>query len=69
MPRNAKNRLARANATNGFAPTISRKIASPDHRIEVTLYNLPTFIEGKIDSMIEPLMAHDVEEKLKALKI
>jgi peptide chain release factor 1 len=40
-----------------------------DHRIELTLYNLPTFIEGKIDCMIEPLMAHDLEEKLAALKL
>jgi len=40
-----------------------------DHRIELTLYNLPTFIEGVIDPIIEPLMAHDLEEKLKALKV
>jgi peptide chain release factor 1 len=40
-----------------------------DHRIELTLYNLPTFIEGKIDCMIEPLIAHDLEEKLAALKL
>jgi peptide chain release factor 1 len=40
-----------------------------DHRIELTLYNLPTFIEGDIDSLIDPLMAHDLEEKLKALNV
>jgi peptide chain release factor 1 len=40
-----------------------------DHRIELTLYSLPTFIDGDIDPMIEPLMAHDLEEKLKALKV
>ena len=39
-----------------------------DHRIELTLYNLPTFIEGEIDCLIEPLMAHDLEEKLSTLK-
>jgi peptide chain release factor 1 len=39
-----------------------------DHRIELTLYNLPVVLEGEIDPIIEPLMAHDVEEKLKALK-
>ena len=38
-----------------------------DHRIELTLYNLPTFIDGAIDSMVDPLMANDLEEKLKAL--
>jgi peptide chain release factor 1 len=40
-----------------------------DHRIELTLYNLPTFIEGDIDPIIEPLMANDLEEKLAALKL
>jgi len=38
-----------------------------DHRIELTLYNLPFVIEGDIDPIIEPLMAHDLEEKLAAL--
>jgi peptide chain release factor 1 len=38
-----------------------------DHRIELTLYNLPAVIEGDIDPFIGPLMAHDLEEKLKAL--
>jgi peptide chain release factor 1 len=40
-----------------------------DHRIELTLYNLPVFIDGDIDCMIEPLMAHDLEERLAALKL
>jgi peptide chain release factor 1 len=39
-----------------------------DHRIELTLYNLPVVLEGEIDPIIEPLMAHDLEEKLAALK-
>ena len=38
-----------------------------DHRIELTLYNLPVVIEGELDGLIEPLMAHDLEERLKAL--
>ncbi len=38
-----------------------------DHRIELTLYNLPATIDGDIDPLIEPLMAHDLEEKLKAV--
>jgi len=38
-----------------------------DHRIELTLYNLANVIEGDIDSLVDPLMAHDVEERLKAL--
>ncbi|MGV3773594.1 MAG: peptide chain release factor 1 [Verrucomicrobiales bacterium] len=40
-----------------------------DHRIELTLYNLPTFIDGDIDTMIEPLMANDLEERLAALQL
>jgi peptide chain release factor 1 len=40
-----------------------------DHRIELTLYNLPRFIEGELDSMIEPLMADDLERRLAALKL
>jgi peptide chain release factor 1 len=40
-----------------------------DHRIEVTLYNLANFIEGELDPLIEPLMTHDLEEKLTVLKL
>ena len=40
-----------------------------DHRIELTLYNLPFVMEGDLDPIIEPLMAHDLEEKLAALKV
>src|SRR6266404_1340925 len=39
-----------------------------DHRIELTLYNLPTVMEGNLDPVIEPLMVHDLEEKLASLK-
>ena len=38
-----------------------------DHRIELTLYNLPFVIEGDIDPVIEPLMVNDLEERLAAL--
>jgi len=40
-----------------------------DHRIELTLYNLPVVLEGALDPFLEPLMAHDLEEKLAALKL
>ena len=40
-----------------------------DHRIELTLYNLPAVLEGNIDPVIEPLMANDLEERLAALKL
>ena len=40
-----------------------------DHRIELTLYNLANFIEGGLDPLIEPLMTHDLEEKLAALQV
>lgn len=40
-----------------------------DHRIEVTLYNLANFIEGDLDPLLEPLMTHEVEERLAALNL
>jgi peptide chain release factor 1 len=40
-----------------------------DHRIELTLYNLPTLIEGDLDGLIEPLMANDLEERMKSLSL
>ncbi len=39
-----------------------------DHRIDLTLYNLAAFIDGDLDPVVEPLMAHELEEKLAALK-
>ena len=39
-----------------------------DHRIELTLYNLPNVIDGDLDPLVEPLMAHDLEGKLAALQ-
>jgi peptide chain release factor 1 len=38
-----------------------------DHRIELTLYNLSTVIDGDLDGLIEPLMTNDMEEKLAAI--
>jgi peptide chain release factor 1 len=40
-----------------------------DHRIEVTLYNLPAFIDGDLDSLIEPLMADDLKQRLSSLTL
>jgi peptide chain release factor 1 len=40
-----------------------------DHRIEVTLYNLANVIDGDLDGLIEPLMTHEMEEKLAKLEI
>src|ERR1043166_889045 len=37
-----------------------------DHRIELTLYNLPFVMEGGLDPILEPLMSHDIETKLAA---
>ena len=35
-----------------------------DHRIELTLYNLPALMEGDMDGVIEPLMASELEKRL-----
>ncbi len=40
-----------------------------DHRIEVTQHNLPKFLEGEIDGLLDPLIANDLESKLSALKL
>src|SRR5438045_3492711 len=39
-----------------------------DHRIELTLYNLPFLMEGDLDPLIEPLIANDLVERLAELK-
>ena len=36
-----------------------------DHRINLTMYNLPVFLEGEIDEMIEALKVADTEAKLR----
>lgn len=36
-----------------------------DHRINLTMYNLPVFMEGEIDEMIEALKVADTEQKLR----
>ncbi len=40
-----------------------------DHRLELTLYNLSAVMEGELDPLIAPLMAQDLEEQLKTLKV
>lgn len=40
-----------------------------DHRVELTLYNLANFIDGDLDPLIEPLMTHDLDERLAALQL
>lgn len=38
-----------------------------DHRLDLTLYNLAGVIEGDLDPLLEPLMANELGEKLKAI--
>ncbi len=40
-----------------------------DHRIELTLYNLPAFIEGDLDDIIEPMINNDLDERLAAMDL
>ena len=40
-----------------------------DHRAELTLYNLPTFLEGDLDPVIEPLISHDLQGRLAAAQL
>jgi peptide chain release factor 1 len=38
-----------------------------DHRVDLTIYNLAAMIDGDLDSVIEPLIAREMEEKLAAV--
>jgi peptide chain release factor 1 len=40
-----------------------------DHRIELTLYNLPAFIDGDIDEIIDALMADALQARLAEVKV
>jgi peptide chain release factor 1 len=40
-----------------------------DHRLKLTQYNLASFINGELDSMVEPLMADEVRARLSELKL
>lgn len=40
-----------------------------DHRIELTLYNLPALMDGDMDSVIEPLMQDDLQHKLQEMDL
>ncbi|HTI73072.1 MAG TPA: peptide chain release factor 1 [Candidatus Limnocylindria bacterium] len=39
-----------------------------DHRIELTLYNLSSVIDGSLDPIIRPLLDHELKEKLARLQ-
>lgn len=38
-----------------------------DHRLDLSLYNLPAVLDGDLDLLIEPLLAHDLDHRLAAL--
>ncbi len=38
-----------------------------DHRLDLSLYNLPAVLDGDLDLLIEPLLAHDLDQRLAAL--
>ncbi|HXG48572.1 MAG TPA: peptide chain release factor 1, partial [Methylomirabilota bacterium] len=40
-----------------------------DHRIELTIYNLSAVMDGRLDEVIEPLMADDLHRRLAAVKV
>ena len=37
-----------------------------DHRINLTIQNLPAILEGELDELIEALMANDLSQRLNA---
>lgn len=38
-----------------------------DHRIEYTTYNLPAFMDGDLDDMLDHLIAADQADKMQAV--
>ena len=40
-----------------------------DHRIKLSIYNLPAVLDGDLDGLLEPLLNHDLEERLAALTL
>jgi peptide chain release factor 1 len=40
-----------------------------DHRLDLSVYNLPAVLDGDLDLLIEPLLAHDLEQRLAALAL
>ncbi len=40
-----------------------------DHRIELSVFNLPTVMNGDLDCLIDPLMNYDLQERLATLKL
>jgi peptide chain release factor 1 len=36
-----------------------------DHRIGLSIHNLPTVLEGDLDPLVEPLMAHFQAQKME----
>jgi len=40
-----------------------------DHRIELTIYNLSSVMEGDINCLLDPLSEHDMEERLQGLSL
>jgi peptide chain release factor 1 len=40
-----------------------------DHRIEITLYNLANVIDGDLDGLIDPLITHDMDERLARVEV
>ncbi|MCP5517141.1 MAG: peptide chain release factor 1 [Verrucomicrobiales bacterium] len=40
-----------------------------DHRIELSVYDLPGILEGDLDCLVEPLLENDVRERLTELEL
>ena len=38
-----------------------------DHRIDLTIYNLSTVMEGAIDCLLDPLLDKELDDKLRSL--
>jgi len=62
-----KSLIAAATVPNVFVPTIFRRAASPDHRINLTLYKIAQIVDGDIDDLVDALSAEHQAELLAQL--
>ena len=64
-PPTAAARSVPATAAGASAPANFPQNRVSDHRIELTLYRLDAVMNGDLDLLIEPLLAHEQAEKLQ----
>ena len=69
QPQMRRTRPACGHLAKSGSDHIRQRICMTDHRIELTLYNLPQVMEGEIECVLDPLMANDMESRLSEMNL